>query len=825
MKILELEIHNVRGIRDILLTPNGKNLVVWGPNGSGKSAVVDALDFLLTGKITRLTGKGTGGLSLNKHGPHVDCKPEEAIVRAKIQLANMKTPIEIKRCIGNPAEIECDKAALPYLEPIMALAKHGQHVLTRREILRYITAEGGTRAEEIQELLSISEVEDIRKSLVRVQNDFSKELQLAQKNLDKAKSAVSATIQEASFSEEALINVINQSRAVFGAGLVTRPFSSELKSGIKLPTAVVSERSVNTTLFQNDVSNLQTVLLEKNQSEIAENDEQLRAILQIIKSNPSLWKSITQQQLVALGKSLIVDDDTACPLCDIAWPVGELGKHLNDKLASAEIATNYQQQMQNLNTKLSEKTNFILASLQKVIATTQSVELDREVTALKTWKTNLLFFTNALSSTPEKYLDLSFSPELIRRLFSPIDLKEISESIVNAVRLKFPEATPEQTAWDILTKLEENLKVLESSKMEYQVTIQLHQKANLLLEKFQESRDKILQNLYNEIRGKFEALYKEIHGDDESSFEASLEPDGASLNLEVSFYGRGKHPPHALHSEGHQDSMGLCLYLALAEKLTKGLIELVILDDVVMSVDADHRRELCKLLTQHFPHRQFLITTHDKTWATQLKTEGVVNSKGSIEFFNWNVDTGPQINNETSLWEKIENDLRKNDVPSAAGKLRRGSEQFFSEVCDAIQAPVRYRVNGRWELGDFMPAAIGKYKSHLKYAKTVAQSWGDQDGIRSINEIESIFGQIVSRTQSENWVVNASVHYNNWANLGEKDFRPVLEAFQDLYSALACNTCHSILYVATTGVDLESLRCNCGKVSWNLKENPKKTKV
>jgi recombinational DNA repair ATPase RecF len=41
MKLLELEIHNIRGIRHLLLKPDGKNLVVWGPNGSGKSAVVD----------------------------------------------------------------------------------------------------------------------------------------------------------------------------------------------------------------------------------------------------------------------------------------------------------------------------------------------------------------------------------------------------------------------------------------------------------------------------------------------------------------------------------------------------------------------------------------------------------------------------------------------------------------------------------------------------------------------------------------------------------------------------------------------------------------
>ena len=81
MKLLELEINNVRGIRQGLLRPSGKNIVIWGPNGSGKSGVVDALDFLLTGRISRLMGKGTGNISLATHGPHVDCKPADATVR------------------------------------------------------------------------------------------------------------------------------------------------------------------------------------------------------------------------------------------------------------------------------------------------------------------------------------------------------------------------------------------------------------------------------------------------------------------------------------------------------------------------------------------------------------------------------------------------------------------------------------------------------------------------------------------------------------------------------------------------------------------------
>jgi recombinational DNA repair ATPase RecF len=57
MRILELEIKNVRGISDLLLKPEGRNILILGPNGSGKSSVVDAIDFLLTGRITRLTAE------------------------------------------------------------------------------------------------------------------------------------------------------------------------------------------------------------------------------------------------------------------------------------------------------------------------------------------------------------------------------------------------------------------------------------------------------------------------------------------------------------------------------------------------------------------------------------------------------------------------------------------------------------------------------------------------------------------------------------------------------------------------------------------------
>src|SRR5690242_10954382 len=103
MKILELEIFDTRGIRELLLSLDGKSAVICGQNGSGKSGVVDSLDFLLTGDIYRLSGSGTKDISMAKHGPHVSGTPATACVRAKIQLPD-GTKLTIERHMDNPKD-------------------------------------------------------------------------------------------------------------------------------------------------------------------------------------------------------------------------------------------------------------------------------------------------------------------------------------------------------------------------------------------------------------------------------------------------------------------------------------------------------------------------------------------------------------------------------------------------------------------------------------------------------------------------------------------------------------------------------------------------
>ena len=72
IKLESVHIEEVRGIRKLDLDLRTETFAISGPNGSGKSGVIDAIEFGLTGQIGRLTGRGTKGLSVSEHGPHVD---------------------------------------------------------------------------------------------------------------------------------------------------------------------------------------------------------------------------------------------------------------------------------------------------------------------------------------------------------------------------------------------------------------------------------------------------------------------------------------------------------------------------------------------------------------------------------------------------------------------------------------------------------------------------------------------------------------------------------------------------------------------------------
>lgn len=819
MRLLNLEICNIRGIKHLQLDINGNNFIVYGLNGSGKSGIVDAMEFLLTGKISRLSGSGTSGITLGKHGHHVDCDPDDAYVKGVFKLPDIEKPIELKRTMNEYDNLQCSTQMVPQLERILSIAKRGHIVLTRREILMYIISKAATRAEKIQELLNIIEIENIRKAFVKTKNDIEKKYKAAKSPVNEAKEAIKSTMQSKTFREDALLKAINENRSILGGKPVSKISSLELKTGLSLST-VAPSNYINIKIINDNIETIRRI--QKDDSDSIINSElQLCLLINKIQSDPKLSCSLSIIELIELGIGLI-DERGNCPLCETEWKQGKLIEYLNNRLSDAKGAKEIQIKIGEHSDNISKHIKILLSNIESIRKITDgNGDLNDEAKILDSWLNELRQYLDGIDSLLEKYPNDRFVPSRINTLFAPDDLESILIRIQSLLKEAYPEATPEQKALIMLTRFEENLKALERAKEKLDSIEIPFKRACSLLDVYQKARDDILGRLYDDIEDRFVELYKEIHGNDEANFKAIIEPDGAGLNFEVDFYGRGTHPPHALHSEGHQDSMGLCLYLALVEKINEGLIDLVILDDVMMSVDATHRKEVCHLILNHFSKNQFLITTHDKTWAYQMKSEGIINSKGLIEFYNWHVETGPLVNYEVDLWKQIDADIAKGDIPAASARLRRGAEQFFSFACEALMAPISCKINGQWDLGELANSTIAQYKNLLRKAKISANSWNKKDHVKELKELEEYSGKIISDTQAEQWAVNANVHYNNWAVFSPKDFAPVVSNFKALFHLFICNKCGGIIHLSLENRSPAQVRCSCLNVNWNLIEKKK----
>jgi DNA repair exonuclease SbcCD ATPase subunit len=146
-----ISVHEFRGVRNLTLDLDEKNFAICGPNGTGKSGIVDAIEFALTGNISRLSGTGTGGLSVKEHGPHVGSrnKPEKAHVILTVNIPSLKKDVTITRAVkdAKTARITPDD---PDVRAVLAnVALHPEFALSRRELIRYVLAEPGKRAKEV----------------------------------------------------------------------------------------------------------------------------------------------------------------------------------------------------------------------------------------------------------------------------------------------------------------------------------------------------------------------------------------------------------------------------------------------------------------------------------------------------------------------------------------------------------------------------------------------------------------------------------------------------------------------------------------------------
>src|ERR1700745_3482392 len=149
IKLESAHIEEVRGIRKLDIDFRKEKFAISGPNGSGKSGVIDAIEFGLTGQIGRLTGRGTGGLSIVEHGPHVDKTrfPDAAFVRLQVYLTEVDKSVTVTRKISTPKKLKVEPADEDVRAALAEVADHPEIAPSAAEILRFILVEPTKRSE------------------------------------------------------------------------------------------------------------------------------------------------------------------------------------------------------------------------------------------------------------------------------------------------------------------------------------------------------------------------------------------------------------------------------------------------------------------------------------------------------------------------------------------------------------------------------------------------------------------------------------------------------------------------------------------------------
>ena len=162
---------------------------------------------------------------------------------------------------------------------------------------------------------------------------------------------------------------------------------------------------------------------------------------------------------------------------------------------------------------------------------------------------------------------------------------------------------------------------------------------------------KYCQKVINKLRNRVNEIFRAVHPEEEKVPEIRLDLNEESklseLILLFDFSPNRKNVvPSGYLSDSQIHTLALSLRLAAIEMFNKN-IPIIILDDVVTSYDADHRRAIAGLFANQFVEHQILIMTHDERFFHYLRdqlppSKWIFQRITSLDSFIWSKIQQPQ---------------------------------------------------------------------------------------------------------------------------------------------------------------------------------------
>lgn len=709
--IHSIRFEHFRGLPDSDFKLKGKSLVLLGSNGKGKSALVDGIEFLFSGKVNRFVGSGTGSIDHDDAIRHI-----KKLGMPKVSLSLSPSNGWISRSLDANSAMIADKLSVKhYFE---------QHpgsdafILRRDKILDFIRDQDADRYRKFIQLLGVSHIDTLQRNFVDAEKQARDGVQRA-KITHVTKLAVFREPVSKFVPQNLTQILVRISDGLQSFGLENLSQWSDAE--IRLPLLKAMRPEANKEKIDaltRAIISLETPLPVDIGTDIATANALRKKLTELDASSVDAPRS----NIIAEGTTYLSSHqgETNCPLCEKPFerPLSEILSHLRQRSEALRELRDAVANKRAAVGRIQRYGESIDAQLRKDLD--HAVLLDPEtVKALRDVRASALWWLRSFKR--------SESHGSSSNLVVPSRLLTLAQTrITCAASLKAQKAAIEPPD---TSKLEAAITLLERGIASYAEIAsaenaiisaeELSRRATVVKDAFSRARESAIQKVFEQIAETVLDFYRKLHDLDELNEQSEctaleLQPTSRAaaggLRLAIQFLGlANSKDPRAFLSEGHLDSLGLCIFLATV-RIFNPPGSLLVLDDVLTSIDKEHRRRVGELLFQKFADYQVILTTHDEHWHDLLHSSsrawGIQDKWAFVKIESWTVDSGPALSELNSSWEFVTAHLTEVDYRELGGPFRLILEDFLKRAAVKLELKVRFRIDGKYTAGDFVIAGI-----------------------------------------------------------------------------------------------------------------------
>lgn len=760
-----------------------KGLIVYGPNGVGKSSIIDALEATIAGKST-LFSEGRSGVSWDTAAPHIrGGGPPSVTLSGKVG--------------GKAVAISLGQTAPKEVEAWLTFAGSASFVLRRYMLLKFIDAQPKDRYAQVQPFLNLGEFvafEDGLKDIVRIletghgvaSTELASYAQVLRQTFQLPSAAVLVWVD--------LVSAINQKLVALSIPEVGAGFGKlqDLLPALESEIGGSDSNLALARLGAAKVSAQQLVSVGALVPLVAQVEGAAGDLAAQIKA---MSQEVSLDLLDKAREHVSGSPKAECPVCEQSVNREELLARLDERIASSQAVRAASDTLTaRVGALRSAATKFRISHEAFVVSWNElglgalpasfeaSIALLRKLEALSLRPTgsDTAAISSEMASTAS---DLSQQITTINAAIKEVGGGERRTKLVEVASL----VSALLNQWPKYEVSEKYIAELTAKKL---VAARLAAHA-------ESARKAAVQDVVDRVAALANSYYEEIHpGEGIASSRLEIRQTGSgSIQLSSTFHGRTA-PPLLYYSEAHLDTLGLCYFLAIRklEALSNPKFKLLLIDDVMHSVDADHRSRLANLLKGKFDDHQVVVVTHDKYFYDRLKAAFGGGYK-YLAITDWDVDSGPKLGDAlTDLDRVIDASSREgkshDDLAAAGGRF---FEWHLRSLAERLQVPIPARFTRDHDIGSIWPSVAKKLDGHKQFLAahpTLTKDLNDNGWVR--NKI--------------------GAHSNEEASaVTPKEVHAFLDSLAALYHATSCAECRSVIQRSQSG----AWRCECPKLNYD----------